>query len=164
MLAAGTSEFDEALNLSHGEGRKSRVKFLDGFPKIEAANNRLGHNSRSAHTGRPDTLPGTHSMSSHCVQSMSERVSSVAIAFLLPDYTEAGWANSSWIFSADLQAGLFRRHRNRTCADIAIVGQQPVAVIRKQYAAVIVRAEHVHPAAAVDQDEGQMAAPFSPGY
>ena len=69
------SKFNEPLDLREGKPRVvfvNQVKWLAG---IVAVDDRVRQNACTRTIGRPDTLPGTCSISSHCVQSSWEGVS-----------------------------------------------------------------------------------------
>jgi hypothetical protein len=64
-------EFNQSVDLLERQRWKILLEFFHAFAKLIAADDRIGKNAGPRlTTGRPDTLPGTCSISSQAVQSI----------------------------------------------------------------------------------------------
>ncbi len=64
-------KLNQALNLRDGQGGKALAQFVDRLAEAVASGNGVGRDAGSGTMGLPESLPGTVSISSQAVQSIS---------------------------------------------------------------------------------------------
>jgi hypothetical protein len=59
LCALRVGKLDPPLDLVNRKRGEAFAKLIDSFPKVETVDNGVWQDARTAHDGRPDSLPGT---------------------------------------------------------------------------------------------------------